>query len=179
MREEIAIGGKQFKIFIPAREIDAAISTMAGQINADYRNRKPIFIALLNGAFIFAADLLRKVNIECEISFVKVASYVGRQSTGDVKSLIGLNTDIKGKPVIVLDDIVDTGQTLEHILPELEMLEPAEVKLAALLLKPEAVKTNIKPDYVGLEIPNEFIVGYGLDYNGYGRNLKDIYQIVD
>lgn len=148
-------------------------------MNRDYRGQQPIFIAVLNGAFMFASDLIKRTYFDSEISFVKLSSYDGMKSTGNVKEIIGLNTNIKNRPVIILEDIVDTGYTLQAILNEVKKHEPSDIKVASLLFKPAALKVKINIDYVGIEIPNDFVVGYGLDYMGRGRNLEDIYKVVD
>jgi len=169
---------KKFEISIPDSEIQLAIEKVAKKMNADLKDKKVIFIAILNGSFLFAADLFRQINFNCEITFLKVASYEGTTSTGKIKRLIGLSQDIKDYTVVILEDIVDTGNTIENILKQLNGYEPAEIKIATLLLKPDVYKKDAKIDYVGIEIPNDFIVGYGLDYEGFGRNLKDIYTLV-
>jgi hypoxanthine phosphoribosyltransferase len=148
-------------------------------MNQDLDGEKPLFLCILNGSFMFAAELFKRISlIEAEISFVKLASYQGDSTTGTVKQLIGLNEDIKGRTVVILEDIVDTGITIENIMEQMAKLEPKEVKIATLLLKPDALQKDVQLDYVGLEIPNDFIVGYGLDYDGYGRNLIDIYSVI-
>jgi hypoxanthine phosphoribosyltransferase len=174
----IKVKDKDFEISIDANTIDAAVKRMAIEINRDYEGKHPLFLAILNGSFIFAADLIRKITIPCEISFVKLSSYSGTNSTEDVQELIGLNEDITGRHLVIVEDIVDTGITLEKLLKDLEKHEPASVKLACFTFKKEAFKKSFRIDYLGITIPNEFIVGYGLDYDGYGRNLPDIYKIV-
>jgi hypoxanthine phosphoribosyltransferase len=174
----IKVKDKDFEISIKAPAIDAAVQKMAIEINRDYESKNPLFLAILNGSFIFAADLIRKITIPCQISFVKLSSYSGTASTEDVKELIGLNEDITGRHLVIVEDIVDTGITLEKLLRDLEKFEPASVKLACLTFKKEAFKKSFHIDYLGITIPNEFVVGYGLDYDGYGRNLPDIYKIV-
>jgi hypoxanthine phosphoribosyltransferase len=174
----IKVKDKDFEISIDAKTIDAAVQKMAIEINRDYEDRNPLFLAILNGSFVFAADLIRKITIPCQISFVKLASYSGTASTEDVIELIGLNEDITGRHVVIVEDIVDTGITLEKLVRDLEKLEPASVKLACLTFKEKAFRKSFRIDYLGITIPNEFVVGYGLDYDGYGRNLPDIYKIV-
>lgn len=137
-----------------------------------------MFVAVLNGAFLFAADLLKHVSCECEITFVRVSSYAGTQSTGQVRNLIGLNENIEGRTIIIIEDIVDTGDTAMYLFNELKKQQPAEIKIASLLLKPNALKHDLKVDYTGFEVPNDFLVGFGLDYDGIGRNLNDIYTLV-
>lgn len=177
--KKVKIYDKEFELFIPYEKIRSVIEKMAEKMNADLAGKKPLFVCILNGSFMFAAELYKRIElIETEISFVKLASYDGDQTTGKVKQLIGLNEDIKDRVVVVLEDIVDTGITIENINEQLAKLQPKEVKIATMLLKPDALKRDVKLDYVGLEIPNDFIVGYGLDYDGYGRNLIDIYSVI-
>jgi hypoxanthine phosphoribosyltransferase len=176
--ETIQVKDKLFSVFIPASQIESVVTEMAGRVNRDYEGKKPLFLAILNGSFVFAADLMRKITIPCNISFVKFSSYQGTETTSNVKQLIGLNEDIKGRHVVLVEDIVDTGITLDMLLGELQKHEPADVKIACFCHKPDAFRKSYKIDYVGMNIPNEFIVGYGLDYDGYGRNLPDIYKIV-
>ena len=175
----IKVKDKEFKISIKAEEIDQAIQQMADRINADLQGKNPLFLVVLNGAFIFAADLYRKITIDSEITFVKLASYSGTTSTSDVKELIGLNEKLKGRTIVILEDIIDTGTTMMYTKQKLEYLGVEKVYLAALLFKPNAFRENYRIDYLGLEIPNDFIVGYGLDYDGFGRNYPDIYKIID
>lgn len=174
----LQIKDRHFRVSIPSERIQKEVAAIAGRMNKELAGKTPLFIAVLNGSFLFAADLFRNLDIECSITFVKLASYSGTSSTGNVKQLLGLNEDIKGRTVIVLEDIVDTGVTLESLYAQLGALQPAELKTAALLFKPHAYKKNIKVDYVGMEVGNEFLVGYGLDYDGLGRNLRDIYTEV-
>jgi len=174
----IKVKDKDFEISIDASVIAAAVQKMAVEINRDYEGKNPLFLAILNGAFIFAADLIRKITIPCQISFVKLSSYSGTASTTIIKELIGLNEDINGRHLVIIEDIVDSGLTLEKFLQDLEKFEPASIKLACFTFKKEAFKKSFRIDYLGITIPNEFIVGYGLDYDGYGRNLPDIYKIV-
>ena len=174
----IKVKDKDFELSIDADAIDAAVQKMAVEINRDYEGRNPLFLAVLNGSFVFAADLIRKITIPCQISFVKLSSYSGTASTENIKELIGLNEDIKGRHLIIVEDIVDTGLTLEKFLQDLEKFEPASIKLACFTIKKEAFKKSFRIDYLGITIPNDFVVGYGLDYDGYGRNLPDIYKIV-
>ena len=177
--EHIKILDKEFARNISYEHILQVVEKMANEIAADYRDSKPLFLCVLNGAFMFAADLLKHYSGDCEISFIRLSSYAGTQTTGEVKTVIGLNDDIKGRDVVILEDIVDSGITISHLVNDLSTYLPKSVRVATLLLKPDAVQKDVKPDYVGMEIPNDFIVGYGLDYNGYGRNYKDIYKIVD
>lgn len=173
----IQIEDKEFEIFLEHDNILKRNRLIGIQLNVDYEDRCPVFIGVLNGSFLFMADLLKEITISCEVGFVKVSSYQGSQSTGLIKEAFGLPDNLNGKDVILVEDIVDTGLTLEYILKEVWKQSPASVKVCSLLLKPDALKTSIDElEYVGFEIPNEFVVGYGLDYNGLGRNLKDIYR---
>jgi len=176
--EKIRILDKEFEKNIPYEKIQEVVAEMAGSIYADYRNSMPLFLCVLNGSFMFAADLFKVYRGECEISFIKLSSYAGTTTTGEVKSVIGLTEDIGGRDVIILEDIVDSGITVSHLVRDLNTCNPQSIRVATLLLKPDALRENVRPDYIGMEIPNDFIVGYGLDYNGFGRNHKDIYKIV-
>lgn len=173
------IHDRDFELFIPNSRIKAVISAMAENMNRDLADKDVIFMGILNGAFMFAAELIRHMAPSCQITFLKLASYAGTSSTGTVKRLIGINEDIQKKTVVILEDIVDTGNTIEHIIRQLRGYDPAEIRVATLLHKPDAYRKDIALDYVGLEIPNDFVVGFGLDYEGYGRNLPDIYRVVD
>lgn len=168
---------KSFKPYLTSTDLDAAIQKMADQLNNDYVDKNPLFIAILNGSFIFAADLFKKITIPAEISFIKLASYKGTKSTGNVVTAIGLETDLYDRHVVVLEDIIDTGKTLSEFLPQLSHQQPKSLKVCTLLHKKEATKHPINIDYLGFEIPDLFVVGYGLDYNGFGRNLDQIMQI--
>lgn len=176
--KSIRLHDKSFEPYLDADKIEEAVTRIATEINRDFPTETPLFLGILNGAFMFAADLFKKLEIPAEISFLKVASYEGVASSGKIKELIGLNQDLQGRTVIVLEDIVDTGHTLQHLTDLLAKKNPAAVKIATLLLKPDAYNGAVKIDYCGMEIPNEFIVGYGLDYNGLGRNLPHIYKII-
>ena len=175
--KEVRILDKDFELFIEATAILESIKRIAVDINNDLKDKNPIFIAVLNGSFMFAGDLMKYVDIPSEITFVRIASYRGMSSTKDMKEVLGLNEDIKGRTVVIVEDIVDTGHTIDRLITQFEVLEPKEIKVATLLFKPKALIKDVKVDYVALEIPNDFIVGYGLDYDGFGRNLKDIYKI--
>lgn len=170
---------KNFDKFIVNDDIQAKVSELAIRINKELEGIKPLFVVVLNGAFIFASDLLKKVTIDCEIAFVKLSSYQGTQSSGVVQQIIGLDLDIKGRTIVVIEDIVDTGLTLERFRKTLREMEPAEVRIATCLLKPDAFNNKFPIDYLCFSIPNEFVVGYGLDYDGLGRNSSDIYKIVE
>lgn len=174
---KVVIHGHTFKVKITDAEIQKAVADVAKQINTDLKHKKPLFLAVLNGSFMFASDLMKKVNIESEISFMKLASYDGTSSTGKIKQLIGINEEIKGRTVVIIEDIVDTGTTIEEILEQLKELGAAEIKIATLLFKPKAYTKTFPIEYVAIVVPNDFLVGYGLDYNGYGRNLADIYVL--
>ena len=173
----IQLHDKKFEVFIAAEEIDFAITNMAKQIEDDFSDETPVFIGVLNGSFMVTADLLKKYNGLCEVSFVKMASYEGMATTTEVKQLIGLNQNLEGRSVIIVEDIVDTGNTIEELKAILKEHKVKHFKIATLFLKPEAYTKDIKLDYVGIRIPNKFIVGFGLDYDGLGRNLKDVYQL--
>ncbi|NDW10653.1 hypoxanthine phosphoribosyltransferase [Dysgonomonas sp. 520] len=175
--KEIKIKDKEFEVFIQEEKIREAIKVIAQRMNKDLEGKDPLFIAVLNGAFMFVGELMKHLTIPCEISFVRMASYQGIKSTGKIKEIYGLEEDIEGRTIVILEDIVDTGHTMSLILDQLACDSPGEIKVATLLFKPDALKTELKLDYVALEIPNDFIVGYGLDYDGYGRNLADIYKI--
>ncbi len=173
----ITVKDKQFAPYLSEAAIHARISEMGKSLTAELKDSNPLFISILNGSFIFAADLIREIDTPCEISFVKLASYHGTESSGEVKTLLGIDKDIKDRVVVIVEDIVDTGNTLAAFMPTLEALQPKKILLVSLLFKPKALQRPLKVDYTGFEIPNDFIVGYGLDYDGYGRNLKDIYKI--
>ena len=174
----IKVHDKEFVSYITSEKIDEQVKRVAAEINRDYEGKKPLFIAILNGAFIFAADLFKYITLEAEICFIKLASYKGVKSTGKVITAIGLDIDLYGREVIIVEDIVDTGKTLFQFLPQLEHNHPASLKIASLLHKPDAMVHPIKIDYLGFTIPNKFVIGYGLDYDGLGRNIKEIYQLV-
>jgi hypoxanthine phosphoribosyltransferase len=174
---EIKLHDKYFKPFIEAPELDFAIANMAKQIEDDFQDDIPVFIGVLNGAFMVMSDLMKHYSHPCEVSFVKMASYEGTQSTNEVKQLIGLNQNLEGRSVVIVEDIVDTGNTIEELKHIFKNQGVKHFKIATLFLKPDAYKKDIKLDYVGIRIPNKFIVGFGLDYDGLGRNLKDVYQL--
>ena len=174
----VTVKDKTFETSIPERDILKNIQKVADRLNADMAGKNPLFLAVLNGSFIFAADLMRMLTIPCEISFVKLASYAGTSSTGKVKELVGINTDLKGRTVIILEDIVETGKTMAHMLAQLRKQNPASIHVCTLLLKPEKLQEDVDIEYVAMKIPNDFILGYGLDYDQQGRNLRDIYTLV-
>jgi hypoxanthine phosphoribosyltransferase len=175
----VQIHDKTFTPYISEEEIRKKVKELAGTLNQDYKDKNPIFIAILNGAFIFAADLFKSLTIDAEISFIKLASYKGMKSSGQVITAIGLDIEIFNRHVVILEDIVDTGKTLYEFLPQLWHQQPASLKIVALLHKPEASVYLLKVDYAGFEIPDKFVVGYGLDYNGLGRNTAAIYQLLE
>ena len=166
-----------FEPFISHHSIQARVVELANRLTVDYHGKNPIFLSVLNGSFMFTSDLMKSFLAPCEISFIKLASYEGTESTGDVKTLIGLNHSITNRPVIIIEDIVDTGTTVKKILELVWQHQPESVKIMTLLFKPEALKENIEIDYVGFDIDNKFVVGYGLDYDGYGRNFNQIYVV--
>ena len=175
----IQVHDRYFEPFIPEEAIQKEVERLAMEMNRDLAGKDPIFLGILNGAFMFASDLYKQLTFPCQITFLKLASYSGTKSTGSVKQLIGINRDLKDRVVVVLEDIVDTGVTLETIIRQLSGYEPEEIRVATFLHKPDATVKEVKLDYVGMEIPNNFILGYGLDYDGYGRNFREIYQLVD
>lgn len=175
----IRVHDKEFGPYMGEELIDKKIQAIAEAIDRDYAGKRPLFIAILNGAFMFASDLFKKITIEAEISFIKLASYKGTKSSGQVITAIGLDTDLHGRHVVIVEDIVDTGKTLSEFLPQLEHQQPASLKIAALLHKPEATVYPITVDYLGFSVPNKFLLGYGLDYDGLGRNIPSIYQLVE
>lgn len=177
--KEVQLHDKRFSVSIGADKIDAAVQIVADKINADYEGKKPLFLVVLNGAFMFASDLFKKLTIECEVSFVKLSSYSGTSTTHVVRELIGLDEALTDRNVIVVEDIIDTGITMENTIQKLKHLQAADVKIVTLLYKPLAFQKDYAIDYIGIEIPNDFIVGYGLDYDGLGRNLPDIYKIIE
>ena len=176
--DTIQVHDKVFAPSIPAADIMQQVRKVAQQINRDFEGQTPLFLVVLNGAFIFAADLMREVTVPAEVSFVKLASYEGTSSTGTVREVIGLNTDITGRPVIIVEDIVESGITMAHMIETLKKQNPQSIDICTLLLKPEKLEVKLDIRYVAMEIPNDFILGYGLDYDGLGRGLKDIYTIV-
>lgn len=173
----IKVHDKHFEIYLTEASIQQRVKEIAGQINTDFDGRRPLFIAILNGSFMFAADLFKQLTIEAELCFIKLASYKGMKSSGKVVTSIGLEEDLFNKEVIIVEDIVDTGKTLHDFLPKLLHQQPKTLKIATLLHKSAATSYPLKLDYVGFDIPNKFVVGYGLDYDGLGRNLKEIYQV--
>lgn len=177
--DKIKVRDREFAVSIPEEKIKARVAEIAAQISHELEGKRPLFLAVLNGSFVFAADLLRGIDTPCEISFVRMASYEGTSSTGDVKQLIGLKEDIKDRTVVIVEDIIDSGLTMVHLLDLLKEKQPADIKIAALLVKPGNLKVNLDIPYCCFEIPNDFIVGYGLDYDGEGRNLPSIYTVTE
>ena len=175
----IHLHDKTFEPFISSDEIEFAIQNLAKQMDDDFFDEIPVFVGVLNGAFMVLSDLMKHYRGMCEVSFVKLASYDGIQTTNEVKQLIGLNENLEGRTVVIVEDIVDTGNTVEELKAIFKDKKVKHLKIATLFFKPEAYKKDIKIDYVGIRIPNKFIVGYGLDYNGLGRNLPDVYQLAE
>jgi hypoxanthine phosphoribosyltransferase len=175
---EIQILDKKFREFIPEQSIQEVIEQMAEKMNLDLAGKDVVFLGILNGSFIFTADIFRRIDLVSQVTFLKLTSYKGTGTSGCVKELIGWNEDVKNKTVVVFEDIVDTGNTLERIIDELKVRKVNEIKIATLLFKPGSYKKKFKIDYIGFEIPNDFVIGFGLDYNGFGRNLPSIYKLI-
>ncbi len=177
--EIIRIKDKQFKTFITEEQILKEVARVGEEINRDLADANPLFVSVLNGSFMFTADLMKHVSVPCEISFVKLASYAGTSSTGKVKELVGLNDDITGRTIVIVEDIIDTGLTMERLIETLKARNPKEIRIATLLVKPDKLKVDLDINYIAMSIPNDFIVGYGLDYDGLGRNYRDIYTVIE
>ena len=177
MNNKITLNDKSFRVLIPAEDIDKAVSRVAEQLNERYEGRAPIFLGVLSGSFHFLSDLVRKIDFESQVTFVKLSSYNGTESTGNVTQQLGIDIDIEGRDIIIVEDIVETGHSMSYLLDYLRAKRPASVAICTLFFKPDKFLYNYKIDYTALSIGNEFIVGYGLDYNQLGRNLKDIYVI--
>ena len=175
--KQVSYNGLTFEPFIEREKIQARILELAREITEQYRGRRPLLVCVLNGAFPFAAELFLNIDTDAEISFIRLNSYEGTSSTGTVKEIMGLHDDIEGRPVILVEDIVDTGQTIKRLVDTVSAKNPAEVKIATLLFKPESLQCDVKPDYVGFAIPPKFIIGFGLDLDGLARNLQDIYVL--
>lgn len=175
--DKVTVKDKNFKVFISEEDIRKRVKEVAAEISRDMSGKRPLLVAVLNGSFVFAADLMRELDFPCEISFVRMASYAGTSSTGKVRELIGLSESIEGRSVVVVEDIVDSGLTMKEMLALLAKQRPAEVSIASLLVKPSNLKVDLDIRYRCFDIPNDFIVGYGLDYDGEGRNLRDIYVV--
>ncbi|GAB3317835.1 phosphoribosyltransferase [Hymenobacter humi] len=174
----ISIHNKAFRPYLSVAQLDEAVTALAARLSADYAGREPLFVVVLTGAFMFASDLLKRITGPCEIVFIRVASYEGTGSSGVVQEILGLREDVQGRHLIIVEDIVDTGTTMHHLLPTLHAKGPASVEIATLFFKPESLQHPLDLRYVALEIPNDFVVGYGLDYDGLGRNLPDVYVAV-
>jgi len=175
----IRVHDKNFEPYLTAEDVQETVKRLAAELSRDYEGKRPLFIAVLNGAFMFASDLFKNLNIEAEISFIKLASYKGTKSTGRVLTAIGLDADLFQRHVVIVEDIVDTGKTLSEFMPQLTHQHPASIKICALLHKPEATVNPLTIDYLGFSIPNKFVVGYGLDYDGLGRNIPEIYKLAE
>jgi len=175
----VVVNNKTFQPFISSEEIDQRIKEMGNQIDNDYAGKRPLFIAILNGSFMFASDLFKSISIEAEICFIKLASYKGTTSTGNLITSIGLDESLANRHVVIVEDIIDTGNTLHQFLPQIQNQQPASLKIAALLNKPTAMKYPISIDYLGFSVPDKFLLGFGLDFDGLGRNLPQIYQLVN
>lgn len=175
----IQVNDKKFQPYLTAEQIEEQIKRLGAEINRDYAGMRPLFIAILNGSFMFASDLFKELTVDAEICFIKLASYKGTRSTGNVITSIGLDEPLNDRHVIILEDIVDTGKTLSEFLPQLLDHRPASLKIASLLHKPDALQYSVIIDYLGFKVPNKFLLGYGLDYDGLGRNLKEIYQLIE
>jgi len=174
----VRIKDKTFETSIPEEEIKQRVKALADRLNQDLAGKNPLFLAVLNGSFIFAADLLREITIPCEISFVKLASYQGVTSTGRVHEVMGINEDLAGRTVVIVEDIVDTGRTMKQMIESLGTRHPASVHICTLFVKPDKLEEPLNVEYAAFSIPNDFIVGYGLDYDQQGRNLKEVYTLV-
>ena len=177
--DTIQIKDKMFTVSIKEQDILKEVTRVANEINRDLAGKNPLFLSVLNGSFMFTSDLMKRITIPCEISFVKLASYQGVSSTGVLKEVIGINEDISGRTIVIVEDIVDTGLTMQRLLETLGTRGPKEIHIASLLVKPDKLKVDLNIEYVAMNIPNDFIVGYGLDYDGFGRNYPDIYTVVD
>ena len=175
----VKIKDKCFRVSIPETEIKQRVKALAEQMSKDLEGKDPIFLGVLNGSFIFAADLMREMTVPCEISFVKLASYQGTTSTGKVREVLGINENLSGRTVVIVEDIVESGQTMKQMIESLGTRNPESVRICTLFFKPEKLKEDLNLDYVAFSIPDDFIVGYGLDYDGLGRELKDVYTIVE
>ena len=177
--DTVKIKDKSFRVSIPEAEIKERVKALAEQMSKDLEGKNPIFLGVLNGSFIFAADLMREMTIPCEMSFVKLASYQGTTSTGKVQEVLGINENLSGRTVVIVEDIVESGQTMKQMIESLGTRNPESVRICTLFFKPEKLKEELNLDYVAFSIPDDFIVGYGLDYDGLGRELKDVYTIVE
>ncbi len=174
----ITLHDKAFQPYLSAAELAEAVARLAARLSADYAGRRPLFVVVLTGGFMFASDLLKRFTGDCEIVFIRVASYEGTGSTGQVQEIMGLREDVQGRDLILVEDIVDTGTTVHHLLPTLRANQPASIEVAAMFFKPDSLRYPLALKYMAMEIPNDFVVGYGLDYDGLGRNLPDVYVAV-
>ena len=174
----IQLKDKEFEIFLTEKIILEAIKRVAKQLNEDLKDKEPVFVCILNGAFMFAAELIGQFDSSCDVTFIRLQSYEGLGRSGEMKEIQGLVEDIKNRHVVIVEDIIDTGHTMEHLVKRMREHHPASIRIATLLFKPNALQSDIQPDYVAKTIPNDFIVGFGLDYNGHGRNLRNIYKVV-
>jgi len=177
--DSITLHDKKFKPGINSDRIAERVSHIANEINHELKEEEVVFLVVLNGAFMFASDLLKNITFNCSVTFIRITSYEGDKSTGTIKQLLGLKENLENKTVVIIEDIIDSGNSLHTIICQLQNEHPKEIKTACLLYKPDSYKFNYRIDYVGFAIPNDFVVGYGLDYNGYGRNLKEIYTLTD
>lgn len=178
MKKTIKVKDKEFTPFISEHKIQKAVKQVAQKVNQDMAGKVPLFLVILNGAFIFASDLLRKITVDCDITFVKLASYEGTSTTASVKELIGLGEAVKDRTVIIVEDIVDTGITIDHVIRMLKTMEASEVRVAAMFFKPDAFQKDFRIDYKGMDLPLDFVVGYGLDYDGFGRNHTCLFRLI-
>jgi hypoxanthine phosphoribosyltransferase len=174
----ITLHGKEFQPYLSTQQLAEAVENLAARINADYAGRQPLFVVILTGGFMFASDLLKHISLTCEVVFIRVSSYEGTESSGMVKEVLGLREEVQGRDLIIIEDIVDTGTTMHHLVPKLQAQHPASVEIATLFFKPASLRHKLTLTYVAKEIPNDFVVGYGLDYDGLGRNLPDVYVAV-
>lgn len=175
--DTIQLHDLRFKPFLDQKKIAKRVAALGQTLTATYKDKKPLFLSVLNGSFIFAADLIRACEMDAEITFIRLASYEGTESSGEISTVISLKESLKDRHVVIVEDIIDSGATMHHLLPTLQELQPATLALVTLLVKPEALSFDVAIDHIGFKIPNKFVVGYGLDYNGLGRNIKDIYQL--
>ncbi|MFT6053679.1 MAG: hypoxanthine phosphoribosyltransferase [Roseivirga sp.] len=175
--ESIKVRDKEFEVYLASSDIQQRVAAIAEEINKEYKTKNPLFIGILNGSFMFASDLMKSVNIPCEIAFIRMSSYQGMSSSGAPKQVLGLQENVFGRHLVLIEDIIDTGITMDQVIGFFHERGPKSIKVATLLVKPEKLEKDLKLDFVGFEIPEKFVVGYGLDYDGHGRNLKDIYQL--
>jgi len=177
MKPEVFVHDRWFELYLSHTQIGVRVAELSRQISKDYAGKRPLFLAILNGSFMFAADLVRECELECELAFIKLSSYRGMESRGKIETVLGLTVPVKDRDLIIVEDIIDSGNTMQALLPDLHELGPSSVAIASLLLKPDCLKHPLSIEYLGFEIPDRFVVGYGLDYDGLGRNLDSIYQL--